>query len=924
MISLVLALAGVATTSASRDLLDMGSSPGAWSYSYGGSTKGEIAKSKDSTSLTYSGDDNEYSGWTLHLPRSLDLSAIRVGGALKLRVQGARGGEEVFVGLMDDESDGPGKKIQVRVPLKNYAPLDKNWKSVTIPLADFEDQGSWWDDKAKQEISGRFDWSKVAEVRISSNRGVNRTRSDSAGIFRVAIAEWTIADTSGVWNAAAYWKHFKSDAPDDTLERFGGENPQSRWFLAADDASKRSMKAADPKDGAALEFSYTMGSWTTLGASLANIPGRTKGNWNRHGGMAVDIWSPRNGVGLQVQVTDSGKEQWVKNIHLAPGWNSVVVPFKAFVRNGNWQPDGAVANGRMDLGSVQTLGFQPLDQGVATTLRFKDVRLTNQGLDPKRDKRPDEIRWNHLGYAPRATKRFVVANPTDSVFEVADASGKIALNGRLVRAGRWEPSDEEVAQGDFTGLQAPGTYTIRVGKSRSLPFKIALDVYGNTLVDATRAFYFQRASTDLLEKHAGIWQRTGGHPDKDLPLFEAGREGKWSAPGGWYDAGDYGKYTLNGAVSVGILLQAYELFPKQFSDRAMNIPESGNGKPDLLDECAWELDWMTRMQDEDGGLFFKVASRTWDGMEMPTKTKHQRHVIGKSTTATLTFAAAAAQASRLLKGKDATRAKDYLARAERAWAWAKKNPAVREPRETGGSGPYEDSNMSDEFLWAGTELWLATGKPEYRAAAKAGLDTVAILQTTSWQNVQNLAHYSLGLKAPKDSLGAKASSRIDSMASEIRKQIEASAYRVPLEGFPWASNDVALQKAALLAWADRFKPGAAGSGIQESVDYVLGKNAMGTSFVTGTGERSAMNPHHRVLAGDTVALPFPGFVVGGPNADRQDDIKHAPWGVEYPHTEPAKCWVDVSGSYASNEVAINWNAALVFTLAALVNQLNQK
>ena len=147
-------------------------------------------------------------------------------------------------------------------------------------------------------------------------------------------------------------------------------------------------------------------------------------------------------------------------------------------------------------------------------------------------------------------------------------------------------------------------------------------------------------------------------------------------------------------------------------------------------------------------------------------------------------------------------------------------------------------------------------------------------------------------------------------------------------GFAWlgvcGEETDALGARSALAWADRFKPGTAGSGIQETVDYVLGKNALGTSFVTGTGERSAMNPHHRVLAGDTVALPFPGFVVGGPNADRQDDIKKAPWGVEYPHTEPAKCWVDVSGSYASNEVAINWNAALVFTLAALVNQLNQK
>jgi len=333
---------------------------------------------------------------------------------------------------------------------------------------------------------------------------------------------------------------------------------------------------------------------------------------------------------------------------------------------------------------------------------------------------------------------------------------------------------------------------------------------------------------------------------------------------------------------------------------------------------------MTKMQDSDGGLFFKIATRRWDGMTMPDRTTNPRFVIGKSTTATLTFAAAAAQGSRLLKTSDPARAKEYLQRAERAWAWARKNPAVREPREMGGSGPYEDSRMADEFLWAATELWLATGKTDYRNAAKTGFDTVAILQTTSWQNVQNLAYYEIALHGDKDALAGLARARIDSMAGEIRKQIEGNPYRAPLEGFPWASNDVALQKAAVLAWADRFKLGTAGSGIQETVDYVLGKNATGHSFVTGTGELSAKHPHHRVMSGDGVTEPFPGFLVGGPNADRQDDIKKASWGVRYDHTEPAKSWMDTDKSYASNEVAINWNAALVFALAALERQLKAR
>ncbi|MEK7392095.1 MAG: glycoside hydrolase family 9 protein, partial [Fibrobacterota bacterium] len=589
MISTLLVLAGLNASIASQNILELGTSPGAWSYPYGGKTKGEIASTKEGKILTYSGDDNEYSGWTLHLPKALDLTSIRNQGSLKIRIRGGKGEEEVLVGLMDDDSDGPSKKVQVRLAVKNFAKLAKDWKTATIPLTEFDDQGSWWDDKAKQEISGKFDWSRVAEVRISSDMGANKKRVDAAGIFQVQIGEWSL-----------------------------------------EDSCKGCPAAKPPKP---------------------------------------------------------------------------VVP--------------------------------PV---------------------------PNAIRWNHLGYAPFGTKRFVVANPTDSVFELVDASGKAVLKAKLVPVGKWEPSDEQVSQGDFSGWQRPGTYTLVVGKTKTDVFKIGAGVYSGTLNDAVKAFYFQRASVEIPAKHAGIWQRKGGHPDTGLSLYEAGREGTWSATGGWYDAGDYGKYTLNGAVSVGILLQAYELYPKLFPDKALNIPESGNGRSDLVDECIWEIDWMTRMQDEDGGLFFKVASLKWDGMEMPTKTKHPRFVIGKSTTATLTFAASAAQASRLLTKIDAARAKEYLARAEKAWGWAVKNPAVREPRETGGSGPYEDSKMADEFLWAATELWLATSKAEYHTAAKTGFDTVGILQTTSWQNVQNLAYYEMALHGGKDSLAGLAKAKIDSMA----------------------------------------------------------------------------------------------------------------------------------------------------------------
>ena len=133
--------------------------------------------------------------------------------------------------------------------------------------------------------------------------------------------------------------------------------------------------------------------------------------------------------------------------------------------------------------------------------------------------------------------------------------------------------------------------------------------------------------------------------------------------------------------------------------------------------------------------------------------------------------------------------------------------------------------------------------------------------------------------------------------------------------FIWGSNSVVLNQSMMLLQGYRLNGKAAYlQAAQSGLDYVLGRNAVGTSFVTGFGARSAQHPHHRPSVADGVVAPVPGFLVGGPQPGQQDkgDCRSS-----YPSAVPAKSWLDDGCSYASNEIAINWNAPLVYVTAAL-------
>jgi len=540
------------------------------------------------------------------------------------------------------------------------------------------------------------------------------------------------------------------------------------------------------------------------------------------------------------------------------------------------------------------------------------------------------IKLNQLGFLPASQKLAVVQAGNAARFAVLDASGNKVFEGDLGAPATWDASGENVRLADFSALRTPGTYRLQVaGLPASAPFPVGADAYRELDAGAIRAYTLNRASIALTPAVAGAYARAAGHPDTRVEIHPSAASNKRpagtiiSSPKGWYDAGDYNKYIVNSGISTYTLLAAYEHFPGWFDKLALRLPESGNGLPDLLNEALWNLEWMATMQDpEDGGVYHKLTNKVFDGMVMPDQATGPRYVVQKNTAATLDFAATMAAASRVLAPFDSQqpgRSARYLAAAEAAWAWAKAHPALlyKQPADV-STGDYGDKSVDDEFAWAAAELLATTGKDVYRAQALAGGGNAAQTEP-GWADVRMLGWVTLARPharmAPADAAAVR--QPLLANADKLVARWQASPYRVSMvrKDFVWGSNAVILNQAMMLVAAYRAEPRPAYlQAAQSALDYVLGRNGPGMSFVTGFGNTSTMHPHHRPSVADGIEAPVPGWLAGGPNPGQQDKKGcQAP----YPSSLPALSYLDDACSYASNEVAINWNAPLVYVAAAL-------
>jgi endoglucanase len=542
-----------------------------------------------------------------------------------------------------------------------------------------------------------------------------------------------------------------------------------------------------------------------------------------------------------------------------------------------------------------------------------------------------QIEVDQAGYLPNAPKLAMVVSPTArNTFVVRRAgNGSIAFSGTLAAPALDPDTTDSVQIADFSKLNETGVFYLDVpGVGESWHFGIAPDVFRRVYYLAMRSYYGQRCGTAVdLGPEFPAYKHAACHLDGAYDA-SAGKTGQHVSTHGWHDAGDYGRYVVNSGISTGTLLWTWELFGDRVASVGLNLPESGNGTPDILNEIRWNIEWMLTMQDADGGVWHKQTSSHFCGFIMPEQDKLPSLVIGtgeapyKSTCATADFAAVTAIAARVYKPYDQAFAERCLSAALSAWAWVSKHPNVTFRNPPGiTTGDYGDHQCGDEMLWAAKEIAQSANSKEcldhFLQHYGEYLDTIRAAGPQSWSMVAPVALFGYVLShGGKQDVVSAIQQRTIAAADEIVRRTNQHAYRISLtpRDYIWGSNAVAMNYSMDLLIANRMKQNAAYvNAAMENLHYILGRNTFSLAWVTQVGQHAFQHPHHRPSVAGGLGAPWPGLMSGGPNPGRQDPAMKKQLS---PDTPRGKMYIDDWQAYACNEVAINWNAPLVFVLAA--------
>jgi len=516
------------------------------------------------------------------------------------------------------------------------------------------------------------------------------------------------------------------------------------------------------------------------------------------------------------------------------------------------------------------------------------------------------IMINQVGYKPNSKKIAVFRNVTSQTsFSVINADTKLAVyNGTLYGQKLNSSANETNYYGDFSSVKDAGKYYIKCsGLDDSYTFTVSDKIYNNLLDDSVRMLYLQRCGTAIVDSKFS-------HPTCHTSLAKVhGTNQTIDVSGGWHDAGDYGRYVVPAAKTVADLLYAYQANPALYGDNT-NIPESGNGIPDILDEVRFELKWMLKMQDSaSGGVYHKVSCANFPGYIMPEAETGQLIVTPISTTATGDFCASMAMAYEFYYSIDRTFANTCLDAAKKAWGYLQSNPNLifTNPADV-VTGEYGDNSDSDERYWAAAQMYRATGEAEYlnafeKMTSRTGLD---------WSTVGdygNIAYLTMKNADKSSALYTKVRNAVISQADTMALSTSNSAYGVAISKFNWGSNMTVANAGIILGLAYQLTGDAKYlDGAESNLNYLLGRNPNAFCYVTGYGTVSPQNPHHRPSMAKGQAMK--GMLVGGVNSNLEDSAAKA-----YLANSPAaKCYVDHSESYSTNEITIYWNSPLTYLL----------
>lgn len=517
------------------------------------------------------------------------------------------------------------------------------------------------------------------------------------------------------------------------------------------------------------------------------------------------------------------------------------------------------------------------------------------------------VRLNTLGYLPDALKKATAVTSAKTFEVVRISDGKVALRGEIAPSIHEPDTNEDVALIDFSKLSEIGDYRLKIeGLPESAVFRVSPEVYREPFVVVTRAMYLWRCGVAVDGEWNGRrYHHAACHLGDAWLDFVTGEHEKKTSTGGWHDAGDYNKYVVNAGITVGSMLRAWEDFGPVLGKIALGLPEAGGPLPEYLAEVKFEIDWLLTMQAPDGSVYTKVSTEGFGGFILPEKETTSRYFCPWGTPATADFVAMLAQAARAFQPYDRAYAERCLAAAKQSYAFLTAHPEHHAPDQSHfKTGAYPTTDLDDR-LWAAAELWETTqdaGILKDLESRMASLGT-GFDEDFDWGNVKNLALLTYLFsqhEGRSTTLTAELKKRLLSVTDAIVGKAQAHGYGRPLGSkYYWGGNGGVARQALLLEAAYRLTQDRKYRDTTlDALNHLFGRNVDGRSYVTGLGSNPPLQPHDRRSGGDEVDLPWPGYLVGGPN----------------PH---ARDWKDLQSDYRENEIAINWNGALIYALAAV-------
>jgi len=518
------------------------------------------------------------------------------------------------------------------------------------------------------------------------------------------------------------------------------------------------------------------------------------------------------------------------------------------------------------------------------------------------------IRLNSLGYLPQQEKEATITADVNT-FVVKDAeTNETLFSGKTSDPFYQEDTGQEVVMADFSALHRPGSYYLELSNgSRSAIFPVGETIYRDPFRTTMRGFYLWRCGMAVAGDHGGDHFCTEACHMEDGYLDYLGEKGvQRDGTGGWHDAGDHGKYIVNAGITMGILSMAWEQFQPQIEKIDLQLPETAPGLPPYLQELKWEMDWVLKMQYADGSgrVSHKLTRTNFSGFIMPQDDKEKRYFTEWSSAATASFTAMTAQAARLFAPYDPAYADRLLTAARLSYDYLQQHPEekpfIQGDFQTGG---YQTTDPDDR-LWAAAELWQTTGEEAYLLdfEQRAAAISFRVDEDWDWGNVTNLGMFTYLLseregknRVVEERIRENALRAADNMVTRARND----AYGRALVRYYWGCNGTVARQTLNLYVAEKLQPR---DDYRETaltqIAHLFGRNTYNRSYVTGLGINPPMHPHDRRSGADKVEAPWPGYLVGGGHS--------------------ATDWVDLEESYSHNEIAINWQASLVFALAWMI------